>query len=41
LGADIAEKQKNTAWGSDFLKQFSKDLMAEFPDMKGVLSEKF
>ncbi len=35
LGADIAEKQKATAWGSGFLKQLSKDLMAEFPDMKG------
>ncbi len=35
LGADIVEKQKNAAWGSGFLKQLSKDLMAEFPDMKG------
>ncbi len=35
LGADIAEKQKNATWGSGFLKQLSKDLMAEFPDMKG------
>lgn len=35
LGADIAEKQKTTYWGDGFLKQLSKDLMAEFPDMKG------
>lgn len=35
LGVDIAEKQKNAAWGSGFLKRLSKDLMAEFPDMKG------
>ncbi len=35
LGADIVEKQKNAAWGSGFLEQLSKDLMAEFPDMKG------
>ena len=35
LGADIVERQKNASWGSGFLKQLSKDLMAEFPDMKG------
>ena len=35
LGTDIVEKQKNAAEGSGFLKQLSKDLMAEFPDMKG------
>lgn len=35
LGADIVEKQKNAAWGSGFLKQLSKDLIAEFPNMKG------
>jgi len=35
LGADILEKQRNTVWGSGFLKQLSADLMAEFPDMKG------
>ncbi len=35
LGADIVEKQKNVSWGSGFLKQLSKDLMIEFPDMKG------
>lgn len=35
LGIDIVEKQKNTAWGEGFLKQLSRDLMAEFPDIKG------
>ncbi len=35
LGADIVEKQKGSSWGSGFLKQLSKDLMDEFPDMKG------
>ncbi len=35
LGADIVEKQKTASWGSGFLKQMSKDLMHEFPDMKG------
>ena len=35
LGNDIVEKQKNSTWGSGFLKQLSVDLMAEFPDMKG------
>ena len=35
LGADIVQKQKDTVWGSGFLKQLSADLMAEFPDMKG------
>lgn len=35
LGADIVEKQKNTAWGEGFLKQLSRDLMAEFSDIKG------
>jgi predicted nuclease of restriction endonuclease-like (RecB) superfamily len=35
LGADIVEKQKNVTWGSGFLNQLSRDLIAEFPDMKG------
>ena len=35
LGADIVEKQETTTWGSGFLKQMSKDLMIEFPEMKG------
>lgn len=35
LGSDIVQKQKDSAWGSGFLKQVSKDLMTEFPDVKG------
>lgn len=35
LGSEIVEKQKNSTWGSGFLKQLSADLMAEFPDIKG------
>ncbi len=35
LGADIVNKQKNFSWGDGFLTQLSKDLMEEFPDMKG------
>ncbi|MBN2065026.1 MAG: hypothetical protein JW745_09515 [Sedimentisphaerales bacterium] len=36
LGEDIARKQEQAAWGSGFLQQLSKDLMAEFPEMKGL-----
>ena len=35
LGADILAKQAHAKWGDGFLLQLSKDLMAEFPDMKG------
>ncbi|MBS9783660.1 MAG: DUF1016 family protein [Pasteurella sp.] len=35
LGNDILQKQQDFAWGSGFLEQLSKDLCAEFPDMKG------
>ena len=35
LGNDIVEKQKTTKWGSGFLKQLSKDLISEFPEVKG------
>lgn len=35
LGNDIVEKQKEHKWGSGFLEQLSRDLMAEFPDTKG------
>jgi predicted nuclease of restriction endonuclease-like (RecB) superfamily len=31
----IVVKQKQSAWGDGFLTQLSKDLQAEFPDMKG------
>ena len=35
LGEEIIEKQKTASWGSGFLKQISKDLMREFPNVKG------
>jgi predicted nuclease of restriction endonuclease-like (RecB) superfamily len=35
LGEQIAEKQKTAAWGDKLLEQLSKDLAAEFPEMKG------
>ena len=35
LGADIVVKQEKTTWGDGFLQQLSKDLMTEFPEMKG------
>lgn len=35
LGGEILEKQQSAQWGDGFLNQLSKDLMAEFPDVKG------
>ncbi len=35
IGADIVIKQKKAKWGDGFLLRLSKDLMTEFPDMKG------
>ncbi len=35
LGAEIVKKQKTAKWGSGFLAQMSRDLMSEFPDVKG------
>jgi len=35
LGADIVEKQTHTSWGDGFLSKLSRDLMQEFPDIKG------
>ena len=35
MGADICEKQKSATWGDGWLKELSRELMAEFPDMKG------
>ncbi|MBI5740332.1 MAG: DUF1016 domain-containing protein [Nitrospirae bacterium] len=35
LGADIVVRQERTSWGDGLLSQLSKDLMAEFPEMKG------
>lgn len=35
MGADICEKLKLTSWGDGWLKELSRELMTEFPDMKG------
>lgn len=35
LGQEIIERQSKSQWGEGLLKQLSKDLMTEFPDMKG------
>lgn len=35
LGADIVAKQEHTKWGEGLINRLSKDLMSEFPDMKG------
>ncbi len=35
FGAGIVEKQKNSIWGEGFIKQLSRDLINEFPDVKG------
>ena len=35
MGADICEKQKSASWGDGGLKELSRELMTEFPDMKG------
>ncbi len=37
LGEQIVQKQKEFAWGSGFLEQLSRDLSAEFVDIKGGL----
>jgi predicted nuclease of restriction endonuclease-like (RecB) superfamily len=35
LGVDIVAKQMHARWGDGLIKQLSRDLMAEFPEMKG------
>lgn len=35
LGSEILEKQQQAQWGSGFLTQLSKDLITEFPEVKG------
>jgi predicted nuclease of restriction endonuclease-like (RecB) superfamily len=35
IGKMISNKQKLSSWGDGFLKQMSKDLQKEFPNMKG------
>ena len=34
MGADICEKQKSASWGDGWLKELSRELMAEFRAMK-------
>ena len=36
MGADICKKQKSASWGDGWLKELSRELMAEFPNMKGL-----
>ena len=36
MGADICEKQKSASGGVGWLKELSRELMAEFPDMKAL-----
>lgn len=35
LGTEIVDKERTAPWGSAFLPQLSKDLKAEFPELKG------
>ncbi len=35
LGKEIVEKQKQSKWGDKLIEKLSKDLMVEFPNMKG------
>ena len=35
MGEDIVARQKNTKWGDSLLPRLSRDLMAEFPNIKG------
>lgn len=35
LGREIQEKEKEINWGNKLIEQLSKDLLSEFPDMKG------
>ena len=35
LGEEIVLRQREAKWGEGFLKQLSKDMRAEFPDIKG------
>ena len=35
LGRDIVVRQMDAVWGSGFFEQLSRELQAEFPDMKG------
>ncbi len=39
LGKEIVEKQQNAKWGTGFIDQLSKDLINEFPEIKGFSSK--
>ncbi|MEM8832319.1 MAG: PDDEXK nuclease domain-containing protein [Cyanobacteria bacterium P01_G01_bin.19] len=38
IGKDILQRQKNEGWGAKVIASLSKDLKAEFPEMKGFSS---
>ena len=35
MGREIVKKEEETQWGSKLIEQLSKDLLGEFPDIKG------
>lgn len=35
LAGEIVDKQQKTSWGDGFMQQLSRDLVAEFPEIKG------
>jgi hypothetical protein len=35
IGGRIIEKEKDAAWGSGLIERLSRDLVFEFPDIKG------
>ena len=35
LGKEIVQKEKEAQWGERLIPQLSKDLLSEFPEMKG------
>ena len=35
IGRDIVDRQKRLGWGKSVVKQVSKDLKKDFPDLKG------
>jgi hypothetical protein len=41
IGADIVERQAEAVWGSGIFNQISRDIRAEFPDIKGFFYEKY
>ncbi|MBP5350531.1 MAG: DUF1016 family protein [Fibrobacterales bacterium] len=39
IGGELAEKTKTAKWGEGWLESLSRDLLAEFPEMKGFSSK--